>query len=128
YFRQEVSGRSISQKNAITEDPLYEPLRKIGGDGPGIRRLLTQCSRSVVQRWVNITDAAMHEHPKGFAGFRVSPAAFLMDGVQHRRTMPDWMCAHEKRVRADQWKQEGSASAPDELERRQRFEQERTAA
>ena len=48
-------------------------------------------SRGLIQRWVRITDAAMHEKPRGFGGFRVSPAAFLIDGIEHRRMPPDWM-------------------------------------
>src|SRR5206468_12614366 len=39
YFRPAVAERTLRQKNAIAEDPLYEPLRRIGVDGPAIRRL-----------------------------------------------------------------------------------------
>ena len=103
YFRQPMSARVLSQKNAIADDPLYEPLRKIGVDGPAIQRLFRDHGRSVIERWVRITDAAMHEHPSGFSGFRVSPAAFLIDGVQNSRTPPDWWHAHEKQQRQRQW-------------------------
>src|SRR5207253_3125284 len=36
YFRQPESGRVLRPKNAISDDPLIEPLRKIGVDAPGI--------------------------------------------------------------------------------------------
>ncbi len=127
YFRRPPSERTIMQKNAIMEDPLYEPLRKIGVDGPGIFRLLMSPHRSLVQRWVRITEAAMHEHPRGFPGFRVSPAAFLMDGVEHQRMPPDWMYAHEKRQQQLQ-EQSQRIAAADDPGLRARYEHERTAA
>lgn len=128
YFRQEGPKLSIRQPDAITDDPLYGPLRDIGIDGPAIHRLLRSHPRSLVQRWLSITDAAMHEQPRGFTGFRVSPAAFLIDGVQHRRTPPDWMHAHEKRRQEAQWKREGSGTTQEEQALRGRYERERTAA
>jgi hypothetical protein len=60
------------------DHPLYEPIRLIGVDDAGIRRLSTEYSRELIQRWLRITDAAMNEKPQGFAGFKVSPAAFLI--------------------------------------------------
>jgi hypothetical protein len=128
YFRRPVAERTIRQKNAITNDPLYEPLRKIGVDGSTIRRLLTNHSHALIQRWVRITDAALNERPRGFSGFRVSPAAFLIDGVQHQRTPPDWMHAHEKRQQQKQWDQEHARTAPAELELRGRYDAERETA
>lgn len=128
YFRQPAAGRSLRQKNAILDDPLYEPLRRVGVDGPGIRRLLKQHKRGVIQRWVRITDAAMHEKPRGFPGFRVSPAAFLIDGISHRRTPPDWWHAHEKRQQQKQWEREQAVAATDALEHRRAYELERAAA
>jgi hypothetical protein len=128
YFRRPLAERAIRQNNAITEDPLYEPLRKIGVDGPAIRRLFQNHGRNLIQRWVRITDAAMHEKPRGFAGFRVSPAAFLIDGVQNQRTPPDWMHAHEKRQEQRQWEQDHARTAPAELELRRQYDQERAAA
>src|SRR5205085_540059 len=106
----------------------YEPLRRIGVDGPGIRRLLKEYSRSLIQRWVRITDAAMHEHPRGFAGFRTSPAAFLIDGIQNGRTPPDWLYAHEKRQQQKQWEREHALTAPDEVELRRQYDRERATA
>ncbi len=106
YFRRRESQRSITQKNAILDDPLYDPLSQIGVDQAGIRRLLTDHGRGLIQRWVSITDAAMHEKPRGFPGFKVSPAAFLINGVQNNRTPPDWWFAHEKRREKEQWESE----------------------
>jgi hypothetical protein len=128
YFRCPPAERTIRQKNAITDDPLYGPLRQIGVDGPAIQRLLTNHGRALIQRWVRITDAAMHEKPRGFAGFRVSPAAFLIDGVQHNRTPPDWLHAHEKRQQQTQWEQQHARTAPAELELRRRYDQDRASA
>jgi hypothetical protein len=128
YFRQPRSERAIGQENAIANDPLYEPLRRIGVDGPGIRRLLTKHGRGIVQRWVRITDAAMHEKPRGFSGFRVSAAAFLVDGIENKRTSPDWFHAHEKRQREAQRERERALSGEDDHEWRRLYEQERAAA
>lgn len=106
YFRQAVSKRAQRQPNAITTDPLFEPLKQIGIDEQGIRRLLTHHSRAQLQKWIRITDAAMHENPSGFPGFKVSPAAFLIDGINNQRMPPDWIHDHEKRVRQQQWERE----------------------
>lgn len=103
YFRQPTNKRTSSQKNAITDDPLFEPLQTIGVDDAGIRRLLRECARGLISRWVKIADAAMHERPKGFPGFKVSPAAFSIDGIQNNRTPPDWWFAHEKKQDREQW-------------------------
>jgi hypothetical protein len=103
YFRQPLSSRTTSEKNAIADDPLFEPLHKIGVDEAGIRRLLHEFSRGLIGRWVRITDATMHENPRGFPGFKVSPAAFLIDGIQNNRTPPDWFHVHEKKQQREQW-------------------------
>ena len=128
YFRQPEAKRTISQKNAIFEDPLYEPLRIIGVDGPGIRRLLKSHSRNLVQRWISVTEAAMNEKPRGFAGFKTSPAAFLIDGVQNNRTPPDWMYSHQKGRDRARWEFEHAATDEGEQQLRQLYDQERTAA
>lgn len=128
YFRHQLAARTIREKNAITDDPLHEPLRKIGVDEAGIRRLFRDCSRSSLQRWVRITDAAMHEKPQGFPGFKVTPAAFLIDGVQHNRMPPDWMHVHDKRRERKQWETDHAAFTKREQERRSQYEQERAAA
>lgn len=103
YFRRPTSERSRRQQNAITEDPLYQPLHTIGLDTPAIRRLFAEHSRGNIARWVRITDAAMHDKPRGFPGFKVSPAAFLLDGITRNRLPPDWIYAHEKRQEQEQW-------------------------
>ena len=128
YFRQPPLDRVLRQKNAITDDPLHEPLRAIGVDGPGIARLLKKHRRGMIQRWIAITDAAMHEKPRGFAGFRVSAAAFLVDGIEHGRTPPDWWHAHEKRQERRRWDEEKASTMQDEQGIRPEYQQERDVA
>lgn len=128
YFRQQPGKRTIRQQDALQGDPLYDPLRKIGIDGPAIRRLFRNHSRKLIHRWVRITDAAMHEKPRGFTGFRVSPAAFLIDGIENGRTAPDWMHVHEKRQREKQWEQQRTVLSAVDTELRSTYDQERAAA
>lgn len=127
YFRTPLSKRATTQKNAIADDPLYEPLRKIGVDEAGIRRLFKDFARGNLKRWISVTDAAMHEKPQGFPGFKTSPAAFLIDGIQHNRLPPDWVYAHEKRQRQQQWERDHAAATAAEQERRSEYAQERAA-
>jgi hypothetical protein len=70
----------------------------------------------------------MHEKPRGFAGFKASPAAFLIDGIQNNRTPPDWFHAHEKRQERRQWEQQHATQLADEQSLRLLYKQERTAA
>ena len=128
YFRRPLSDRTATTKQAITDDPLYQPLKSIGVDEPGIRRILMECSRGLIQRWVKITDAAMHELPHGFPGFKASPAAFFIDGVQNRRMPPDWSYAHEKDRQRQQWEEQRRSMASDETALRAAYQAERAAA
>lgn len=128
YFRRPLTERTISQTQRIADDPLYQPLRSIGVDEAGIRRLFKQHARGLIQRWIRITDAAMHEGPRGFPGFKTSPAAFLIDAIQHNRPPPDWIYAHDKRRKREEWEQERAAMAADEASLQHRYQQERTAA
>jgi len=128
YFRRPLSERTVTQQRAIKEDPLYEPLRAIGVDEPGIRRLFKQQSRGQIQRWIRVTDAAMHEQPRGFPGFKASPAAFLMDAIQNHLMPPDWIYAHEKDRKRNQWAAERQTQAKDDGQLRQKYQTERVAA
>ena len=128
YFRCPLEKRTLRQKNAITDDPLFEPLQKIGVDEAGIRRLFREFSRGVITRWMKITDAAMHEQPRGFSGFNVSPAAFLIDGIQNHRTPPDWWFAHEKKQEREQWEHRKATSNLTEQTSRAEYDQARTLA
>ena len=128
YFRRPVAERTAAKAQAIRDDPLYQPLRTIGVDEPGIRRLLQQFSRGLIERWVRVTDAAMHETPHGFPGFKTSPAAFLMDAILNERMPPDWIYEHEKELKRQQWQEERTAMAASEEILRKQYEQERTAA
>lgn len=128
YFRQPPAKRTMSRKGAIADDPLYEPLCEIGVDAAGIRRLFQNFSRGVISRWVKITDAAMHEQPRGFSGFKVSATAFLIDGIQNKRMPPDWMYAHEKQQEQEQWERDKAAFAPTEQALREEYDRERAKA
>ncbi len=128
YFRQPQAARTQSQQNAIQTDPLFEPLHQLGLDTAAIRRMFADHARGRIRQWVTITEAALHEKPQGFPGFRVSPAAFLIDGLQNNRLPPDWMYAHEKRQREWQWEQERIAVAAQEQQLRPQYVAERAAA
>jgi len=128
YFRQPLAERTVKSQQKIGDDPLYEPLQTIGVDEAGIRRLFKQYSRGLIQRWIRITDAALHEKPRGFPGFRSSPAAFLIDGIQNERMPPDWIFAHEKEAKRRQWEAERAAGAAGEQVLRDRYAAERSAA
>lgn len=128
YFRQPLSGRTTSEKNAISDDPLYEPLRTIGVDEAGIRRIFKQHARGLIQRWIKITDVAMHEKPRGFPGFKVSPASFLIDGIQNSRMPPDWIYAHDKERTREHWERQRIAMAVEEQSLRGEYTAERGVA
>ena len=128
YFRQPLAKRTTARKNAITDDPLYEPLRRIGVDEPAIQRVFRQCTRGNIERWLRITDAAMHERPTGFPGFKSSPAAFFIDAVQNQRLPPDWIYMHEKQQRQRRWEQDRAAAHEDERHVREHYEQHRADA
>jgi len=117
YFRQPTSVDSRPQIR-VEDDELYEPMKAIGFNDQAIRVLFTNHSRGLIQRWVRITETAMRDAPRGFAGFKRSPAAFCRDGIQNNRMPPDWMHDHEKRVRDAQWQREQAER--DEAERQLR--------
>jgi hypothetical protein len=106
YYERPVAGGSA--KKNVTDDPLYGPMQGIGVDEPMIRRLLARSTRGVIERWLRITEAAMKENPAGFPGFKVSPAAFFVDGVLNDRMPPDWMFQLEKDQRRKQFEAEAS--------------------
>ncbi len=128
YFRQPQAARTTDQQNAIETDPLFQPLKQLGLDVPAIRRLFATHARGRIRQWLTITEAALHEKPQGFPGFRVSPAAFMMDGLQNNRLPPDWMYTHEKRQRELQWAREREAVAAETERQRPQYVAERAAA
>lgn len=128
YFRQPMPRRTIREENSIATDPLFEPLRKFGVDEAGIRRLFREFTPGLISRWVRITDVAMHEKPRGFSGFKVSPAAFLIDGIRHNRTPPDWMYAHEKKQERERREQSKVAFDPTDQHLREMYDKDRTVA
>ena len=127
YFRQSESSRVLRQKNAISNDPLLEPLLKVGVNEAAVRRIFADFTRNQIQRWLRITDAAMHEQPRGFAGFKVSPAAFLLDGIQNNRMPPDWWHSHEERVEHRSWESSQPSHTPTDNELQQRYEEVRSS-
>lgn len=128
YFRRPMAERTQANLQAIADDPLYQPLRAIGVDEAGIRRVFKQCSRGLIQRWIHVTDTAMHEQPRGFPGFKTSPAAFFMNAVQNERLPPDWIYAHEKEQKRRQWDEERQEMAQQESIFRSRYQEERSVA
>ena len=128
YFRQPQSERTQTQMQKISDDPLYEPLKNIGVDEAGIRRIFKQHARGLIQRWIKITDTAMHEHPRGFPGFKTSPAAFFMDAIGHNRMPPDWIHAHEKDRQRAEWDQHRQELAAEEQSLREQYQAQRNAA
>ncbi|MBI1314489.1 hypothetical protein GC176_24620 [bacterium] len=128
YFRQPLAERTTTQKQAIADDPLYQPLRAIGVDEAGIRRVFQQCSRGLIQRWIRVTEAAIHEQPAGFPGFKVSPAAFFIDGVQNQRMPPDWIYTHEKHRQRERWEAERQNNTSDLQRLREEYQSERSVA
>lgn len=86
----------MGAKKNPKDDPLYGPMQTLSIDEPMIRKLLSTCARGVIERWLRITEAAINEKPAGFPGFKVSPAAFFVDGVLNERMPPDWMYQFEK--------------------------------
>ncbi|MBI2480667.1 MAG: hypothetical protein HYV60_19190 [Planctomycetia bacterium] len=128
YFRRPLAERTRSQKQAIADDPLYQPLRSIGIDEAAIRRVFRECSRGLLQRWIRVTDAAMHEQPRGFPGFKTSPAAFFIDAIQNERMPPDWIYAHEKERQRRKWEDERQSQAKELDQHREAYQAERQAA
>lgn len=94
YYEKAIN--SPVSRNNPEADPLYGPMLAIGVDAPMIAKLLADCQRAILERWLRITEAAMKEKPAGFPGFKVSPAAFFVDGVLNKRMPPDWMYQLEK--------------------------------
>jgi hypothetical protein len=97
YFEQPHTESTPAK--AAADDPLYGPIKGLGVDEPLIAKLFTKCSRGILERWLRITEAAIKEKPQGFPGFKVSPAAFFVDGVLNERMPPDWMHQFEKLAR-----------------------------
>ena len=58
----------------------------------------------------------------------MSPAAFLIAGIQNNRMPPDWMYAHEKQQEREQWERDKAAFAFTEQARREEYDRERAMA
>ncbi len=127
YFTQPFPKPSTS-RSGKQEHPLTEPLRALGVDGPGIIRLLRDFSSSRIERWVRIADAAANEAPRGFPGFRTSPAAFLIDGLHNNRPPPDWWHSHEKQRERRQWERDRVSRAETDESAQREYAQARKQA
>ena len=110
------------------DDPLYEPMQTLGIDEPMIGKLLATSSRHVLDRWLRITEAATKGKPAGFPGFKVSPAAFFVDGVLNERMPPDWMYQLEKVERRKAFEVEAAKMKAVEKLLTTEYEQERRQA
>ncbi len=129
-----VAGRLFQQ--AESQQQLGEDAAHLNaGQRASLREIATRIVKNGVliadevgMGKTRITDAAMHEQPRGFPGFKVSPAAFLIDGIQHNRLPPDWIYAHEKEQQRQQWESTRAAMAADEETLRQKYQMERSIA
>ncbi|MFO0935762.1 MAG: hypothetical protein U0798_04490 [Gemmataceae bacterium] len=146
YFRQTDGKRALTQKQVkgdglkearptrpevnedVRDDPLFEPLQALAIEESAIRRVLKKHSRKGIQQWLRVADAALHEKPRGFPGFKTSPAAFLIDGIQNKRLPPDWFHAHEKERERRVWEEARAERAEKEDSLRQTYQQDRQAA
>ncbi|TXT26494.1 MAG: hypothetical protein FD138_2849 [Planctomycetota bacterium] len=70
----------------------------------------------------------MHEKPRDFPGFKVSSAAFLIDGIQNNRTPPDWWFAHEKKQEREQWERDKAEQTKSEQTHRDDYDRARSLA
>ena len=66
--------------------------------------------------------------PRCYAGFKASPAAFLMDAIQNERMPPDWIYVHEKELKRLEWEKHRHTQAAAEAELRQKYAADRSAA
>ena len=82
----------VSDAVQNVDSPLIEPLRRIGLDNRAIQRVLSKFKLRMLNEWTDITLAAMERFGKSF--FRKSPAAYLIDNLNHAakgtRLPPDW--------------------------------------
>jgi len=109
-YRRKVARKQQREK---VESPLIELMQEIGLDSRSITSCMAQYSADLVQQWVDITLAARERHGASF--FRRSPAAYLIDNLQHaakgQRTPPDWwhdLQRDESRRQAELCRQERS--------------------
>jgi len=90
YFHTPTTNRNGTNSSTnYSDDPLFEPLRRIGFSDNDVRHVFRNFSRGLIQRKVRTTEVAMRK-PRGFPGFRKSPAAFCFDQMQHDHPTPEW--------------------------------------
>ncbi len=85
--------KAVGQPTAQKEDsPLFESLKAIGFDEPGIRTVIGRHPPRLLREWADITLAARERFGESF--FTKSPSAFFVDNVRNAalgtRTAPDW--------------------------------------
>ena len=128
YFQTPAQSCPTVSRSEVKDDPLYEPLSQIGFDERSIHRIFRDHARANIQRALRITEIAMHDSPKGFPGFKVSPAAFCYDLIKHNRMPPDWAYEYEKQQREQQWREQDVGLQADEVALREQYRNARTAA
>ena len=128
YFEVPVSASTTRRQQNVTEDELYEPLKKIGLDEKMIRKAFKEIARGRIQQAVRITEMAIHEKPAGFPGFKKSPAAFCWHYMSSDYMPPDWMHAHEKKQEQQRWDRERAEVNQEEKQLRDAYQKARKDA
>ena len=119
---------ALLQQTGIADSPLYDPLKAIGFEDSAVRRIIRQYPARTVQRWAEITLIAMEKTPRGFPGFKTSPQAFCMHGIQNAHMPPDWYYAEKKREERRDWQQYRAAASEREVEDAAAYHTERAKA
>ncbi len=128
YFKAPITKATERRQHNVTEDELYEPLKKIGLDEKMIRKAFKEISRGRIQQAVRITEMAIHEKPEGFPGFKKSPAAFCWNYMVSDYMPPDWMHNHEKKQQQAQWDRDRQQVNEHERQLRDSYEAARKEA
>ncbi len=83
------TGLSNSANQKPVESPLAEPLTLLGFEALAVNRILKGHSRSSIQQWIDITQAAVERDQ-----IKTTPQAFFMYYIKEakakRTTPPDW--------------------------------------
>lgn len=71
YFHTPTSHNKVANAQEHHDDPLYQPLRRIGFSDADVRRIFHRFTRGLIQRKVRTTELAM-TNPHGFPGFKTT--------------------------------------------------------
>lgn len=129
YFDLSAAASPAPQASpSFRDSPLYDPLKAVGFDDGSIRRIIRSYPARSVERWAEITLIAMEKTPRGFSGFKTSPQAFCMNGIQNAYLPPDWYYAEKKREQKREWEEYRAASAASDAEAAAAYHQDRARA